>query len=98
MADRVDRTERLLNLVIALMGTSRALPRQGIREHDRAWRALDVSTKLYACVAGALQQAACVLPGITVQYSVCLLCTLHPPFELRHVASYSYVCLVLMVL
>ena len=33
MADRVDRTERLLNLVIALMGTSRALPRQGIREH-----------------------------------------------------------------
>lgn len=33
MADRVDRTERLLNLVIALMGTSRALPRQSIREH-----------------------------------------------------------------
>jgi len=31
MADRVDRTERLLNLVIALMGASRALPRQVIR-------------------------------------------------------------------
>lgn len=33
MAERVDRTERLLNLVIALMGTSRALPRQAIREY-----------------------------------------------------------------
>lgn len=32
MADRVDRTERLLNLVLALMGTTRALPRQGIRD------------------------------------------------------------------
>jgi proteasome accessory factor B len=31
MVDRVDRTERLLNLVIALMGASRALSRQVIR-------------------------------------------------------------------
>lgn len=32
MADRVDRTERLLNLVFALMGTSRAVPRAVIRD------------------------------------------------------------------
>ena len=31
MVERVDRTERLLNLVIALMGTTRALSRQVIR-------------------------------------------------------------------
>lgn len=32
MADRVDRTERLLNLVFALMGAARAVPRAVIRE------------------------------------------------------------------
>ena len=31
MAERVERTERLLNLVIALMGTQRAMARSAIR-------------------------------------------------------------------